>query len=99
GPDGHIASLFPGFPQLHETERRVVEVFDSPKPPPVRISMTFPPLNNSERVWFLVAGEGKAEAVARALGSGTLEDTPATGAHGTDESLWLLDVAAASQLS
>jgi 6-phosphogluconolactonase len=99
GPDGHVASLFPGFPQLHESERRVVEVFDSPKPPPVRISMTFPTLNNSARVWFLVSGEGKAEAVARALGDGTLEDTPATGAHGIDESLWLLDAAAAKDLS
>jgi 6-phosphogluconolactonase len=99
GPDGHVASLFPGFAQLHETERRVVEVFDSPKPPPVRISMTFPTLNNSSRVWFIVAGEGKAEAVARARGDGTLEDTPATGAHGIDESLWLIDEAAASQLS
>jgi 6-phosphogluconolactonase len=99
GPDGHVASLFPGFPQLHETERPVVEVFDSPKPPPVRISMTFPTLNNSARVWFLVSGDGKAEAVARALGNGTLEDTPATGAHGIDETLWLLDAAAASQLS
>jgi len=99
GPDGHVASLFPGFPQLHETERRVVEVFDSPKPPPVRISMTFPTLNNSSRVWFLVSGEGKAEAVARALGDGTIDDTPATGANGIDESLWLIDAAAASQLS
>jgi 6-phosphogluconolactonase len=99
GPDGHVASLFPGFAQLHETARQVVEVFDSPKPPPVRISMTFPRLNNSARVWFLVAGEGKAEAVARALGNGTLEDTPATGAHGIDESLWLIDEAAASQLT
>jgi 6-phosphogluconolactonase len=99
GPDGHVASLFPGFPQLHETDRPVVEVFDSPKPPPVRISMTFPTLNNSARVWFLVSGDGKAEAVARALGNGTLEDTPATGAHGIDETLWLLDAAAASRLS
>jgi 6-phosphogluconolactonase len=61
--------------------------------------MTFPTLNNSSRVWFLVSGEGKAEAVARALGDGTIDDTPATGANGTDESLWLIDAAAASQLS
>lgn len=99
GPDGHVASLFPGFAQLHEAERAVVEVFDSPKPPPVRISMTFPTLNNGARVWFLVAGEGKAESVARALGNGTLDDTPATGAHGIDETLWLIDAAAASRLS
>jgi 6-phosphogluconolactonase len=98
GPDGHVASLFPGFPQLHETDRRAVEVFDSPKPPPVRISLTFPALNHSDSVWFLVSGDGKAEAVARALGDGTLEDTPARGAHGRTETVWLLDEAAASKL-
>lgn len=98
GPDGHIASLFPGFAQLHETERRVVEVFDSPKPPPVRLTMTFPTLNNAASVWFLVAGVGKAEAVARAHGGGTIDDTPATGVRGHTETLWLLDEAAASLL-
>ncbi len=85
GPDGHVASLFPGFAQLHETERWAVEVFDSPKPPPVRITMTFPALNNADAVWFLVAGDGKAEAVARALGDGTIDDTPATGVKGQTE--------------
>jgi 6-phosphogluconolactonase len=98
GPDGHVASLFPGFPQLHETERLAVEVFDSPKPPPVRISLTFPALNNSAAVWFVVSGAGKADAVARALGDGTLDDTPARGAHGRTETTWLLDVAAASKV-
>jgi len=98
GPDGHIASLFPGFAQLHETERTVVEVFDSPKPPPVRVSLTMPTLNHADSVWFLVSGEEKAEAVARALGAGTLADTPATGVHGARETLWLLDEAAASKL-
>jgi 6-phosphogluconolactonase len=99
GPDGHVASLFPGFPQLHESERLAVEVFDSPKPPPVRISLTFPALNNSEAVWFIVAGEGKADAVARALGDSTLDETPARGPHGISETAWLLDDAAASKLS
>jgi 6-phosphogluconolactonase len=98
GPDGHVASLFPGFEQLHETQRRVVEVFNSPKPPPVRVTMTFPTLNNAEAVWFVVSGEGKAEAVARAMGNGTIDDTPATGVQGKTETLWLLDEAAASQL-
>ena len=98
GPDGHVASLFPGFGQLHETERRVVEVFDSPKPPPVRITMTFQALNNADAVWFLVSGAEKAEAVARALGAGAVDDTPAIGAKGTTETLWLLDDSAASLL-
>ncbi|MET0822662.1 MAG: 6-phosphogluconolactonase [Aeromicrobium sp.] len=98
GPDGHIASLFPGFAQLHETERRVVGVEGSPKPPPERISLTLPSINHARSVWLLVSGDGKAEAVARALGDGTLDDTPARGARGTDETVWLLDEAAASRL-
>jgi len=98
GPDGHIASLFPGFPQLHEAERRVAEVFDAPKPPPVRISLTLPALNHANSVWFLVSGDGKSDAVARALGPGTLVGTPATGVRGIHETLWLLDDAAASEI-
>ncbi len=98
GPDGHIASLFPGFAQLHETERRVVAVENSPKPPPERLSLTLPTLNHADSVWLLVSGDGKAEAVARALGDGTLEDTPASAARGTTETVWLLDEAAASAL-
>lgn len=99
GPDGHVASLFPGFSQLHELERRAVEVVDSPKPPSVRISLTFPTLSHADSVWFLVSGEGKAAAVARALGDGTIDDTPAIGVTGHNDTVWLLDADAASQLS
>lgn len=99
GPDGHVASLFPEFAQLHEQERRCVEVFDSPKPPPERISLTFPALNHTRATWFLVSGEGKADAVARALApEGSVEETPARAAHGRDETVWFLDEAAASTL-
>lgn len=100
GPDGHVASLFPHHDaSLHETSRRVVEELDSPKPPAQRLSLTFPALNHTVRTWFLVSGDGKAEAVARALAEeGTVEQTPARGAHGIEETLWLLDDAAASAL-
>ena len=99
GPDGHIASLFPGFPQLHETEQLAVAVFDSPKPPPVRVSLTYPALANSNTVMFIVAGADKADAVARALApNGTVDETPARGVAGLSETLWLLDAAAASKL-
>lgn len=98
GPDGHIASLFPGHPQVHESVRRAVEVFDSPKPPAQRISLTLPALNHAHSVWLLVSGEGKAEAVARAHGGATLDEIPATGAHGTAETVWLLDEAATKEL-
>ncbi|MEO6470580.1 MAG: 6-phosphogluconolactonase [Aeromicrobium sp.] len=98
GPDGHIASLFPGFAQLDEATRTVAEVFDSPKPPPVRITMTLPALNNAKSVWFLVSGAEKAESVARALGGADLHEIPATGVTGREETLWLLDEAGASKL-
>ncbi len=97
GPDGHVASLFPHREQLHEEDRDCVELFDSPKPPPVRISMTFPALNHTESVWFLVSGAEKADAVARALANeGSVDETPARGARGLQETRWLLDEDAAS---
>ena len=97
GPDGHVASLFPGFDQLDETERRCVEVFGSPKPPPERITLTFPALNHHREVWFLVSGEGKAEALAAARTDGPVSDIPARGITG--DLTWLVDSPAASQLS
>ena len=57
GPDGHVASLFPGFPQLDVDDRIAVAVTDSPKPPPERITLTFAALNRAKAVWFLVSGD------------------------------------------
>lgn len=98
GPDGHVASLFPGFPQLDVDDDIAVGVTGSPKPPPERVSLTFPALRRSTSVWFLVSGDGKAEAVASALGGADVHDTPAAGVQGTDETVWFLDRAAASRL-
>lgn len=105
GPDGHVASLFPGHPALDVDDRPAVAVLDSPKPPPERISLTFAALNRSRSVWFLVSGDAKAEAVAKALG-GTGEggeradphEIPAAGVTGEDETIWFLDRASASAL-
>lgn len=96
GPDGHVASLFPGFPQL-AVDDIAVGVTGSPKPPPTRISLTLPALNHSASVWFLVSGEAKADAVRRSLAdSGSIEETPARGVRGSAETVWFLDRDAAS---
>ncbi|NEA30852.1 6-phosphogluconolactonase [Streptomyces sp. SID13031] len=97
GPDGHVASLFPENPARVVVETSTVAVFDSPKPPPTRVSLTFPALANSRETWFVVSGEDKAEAVADAL-SGT-SDLPAAIPKGLDRTLWIIDEAAASQVS
>lgn len=98
GPDGHVASLFPGYPQLDVADRVAVAVTDSPKPPPERVSLTFGALNRTREVWFLVSGAGKAAAVARALGGVDPHEIPAAGVHGQERTLWLLDEDAAGQL-
>jgi len=102
GPDGHVASLFPGYPQLDVTDELAVGVTDSPKPPPLRISLTFPVLNRARQVWFVVAGDGKADAVARAHATGPeapdVHEVPAVGVHGRERTVWYVDEAAASRL-
>lgn len=98
GPDGHVASLFPGSPTLEAAEL-AVPVFDSPKPPPTRISLTLPVIQSAAEVWLLVAGSEKAPAVAAALDGAAVQDVPAAGAFGADRTRWMVDQAAASQLS
>ena len=102
GPDGHVASLFPGFPQLDVDDDITVAVTGSPKPPPLRISLTYPALNRTRQVWFLVSGDSKADAVARALATGDdaadRHEIPAVGVHGRERTVWFLDEAAASRL-
>ncbi|MFC3850822.1 6-phosphogluconolactonase [Corynebacterium hansenii] len=98
GPEGHVNSLFPGTPAIAETERTVVEVRDCPKPPPTRVSLTLPAINASERVWLLVSGEAKAEAVKAIADGADPADWPAAGVRGTAETIVFVDEAAASKL-
>ncbi|MEU0519114.1 6-phosphogluconolactonase [Streptosporangium sp. NPDC006007] len=97
GPDGHVASLFPGMPALYDT-RPVAAVHGAPKPPPTRITLTLPIIQNAREVWVIAAGEEKAGAVRLALsGSGPMQ-VPAAGARGRQRTLFLLDKAAASKI-
>lgn len=98
GPEGHVNSLFPDTAAVKETERMVVGVSDSPKPPPRRITLTLPAITRSREVWLVVSGAGKADAVAAAVGGAKPVDIPAAGAVGRDATVWLLDEAAASKL-
>lgn len=66
-PDGHTCSLFPGHELLEENDGWVAWLNDSPKPPPVRITLTFPVLNHAHRVAFVATGSGKQEILERAL--------------------------------
>ncbi|QDP97516.1 6-phosphogluconolactonase [Microlunatus elymi] len=100
GPDGHIASVFPDHPSFERSlsaTSDVIPVRDSPKPPPLRISLTHPAINRSAEVWFTVSGADKADAVGWAT-TGS-KPVPAGQAHGTERTLWLLDEAAAAKLN
>jgi 6-phosphogluconolactonase len=100
GPDAHTASLFPNDAALGERERAAVGV-ETPGMPPLvsRVTLTLPVVNAAREVVFLVAGEDKAEAVARAFGDAPGPDAPASLVDPESGSLTLLlDPAAASRL-
>jgi 6-phosphogluconolactonase len=99
GPDGHIASLFPGFPTLDVTNRDVVGSEAGHEPFIDRISLTLPRLCRTRELLFVVTGEGKADAVARALAGEPSHEAPgslARASEGTTRAV--LDRAAAASL-
>jgi 6-phosphogluconolactonase len=76
GPDGHVASLFPGSPGLDEDARLVVAAEAKLEPYVTRVTLTPPPLRAGRTVLFLVSGGAKAEAVARAFAGPPTPDVP-----------------------
>lgn len=94
GPDGHVASLFPGHPAQLTSDAVAVGVHDSPKPPPERVSLTIECLSRSEQVWFLVSGQDKSAAVRDGLDGAPAERSTATQVTGRRATLWLVDEAA-----
>ncbi len=97
GPDGHVASLFPGHPVYAAADTvEAVPVHDSPKPPPLRVSLSLACINRAREVWIVAAGAPKADAVARGLsGDKTL---PVAAVAGVERTLWLLDAAASTRI-
>ncbi len=66
GEDGHTASLFPGRDRgVTESAPDVLAVFDAPKPPPQRVSLSATRLGRTRELLFLVAGEAKRDAVTQ----------------------------------
>ncbi len=90
GEEGHVASIFPESPAAYE-ERPVVAVRGCPKPPPTRLTLTFPAIAAATEVWLMAAGAEKAAAVALALGGAGAVQVPAAGVRGRARTLWLLD--------
>jgi 6-phosphogluconolactonase len=78
GPDGHVASLFPGSPQLAEREKLVTWGPAGLEPFIDRVTLTLPALLSAKRIVFLVTGAAKAEAVRRAFREPISEDIPAS---------------------
>ncbi len=78
GPDGHMASLFPGSPQLDVTDRRATDGPAGLEPWVHRVTLTVPSIQSATRVVFLVTGAAKADAVARAFGGEITRDVPAS---------------------
>uniref|UniRef100_A0A1D1ZGB8 Probable 6-phosphogluconolactonase n=1 Tax=Anthurium amnicola TaxID=1678845 RepID=A0A1D1ZGB8_9ARAE len=104
GPDGHVASLFPGHPAIEQKGDWVTYLTDSPKPPPERITFTLPVINSASNVAIVVTGEAKAMAVHHAIDDVTegcdTSRMPARMVQPTDGKLvWFLDRSAASKLN
>jgi 6-phosphogluconolactonase len=92
GPDGHTASLFPGYPAIEETGRWVVGVPKANVAPFVpRVSLTLPALASCREMLFEIAGHDKKPILTRLLNGETL---PAVRARSNGETVWLVDQAA-----
>jgi len=78
GPDGHVASLFPGKPSLDVTDRKVVGSEPGLEPWVDRVTMTLPTLRAAREILFVVSGEAKADAVRRAFVEEPSRDTPSS---------------------
>ncbi len=94
GENGHTASLFPGTDALDERAHWVAAVKVDDATAPIRITLTYPILESTHAVAFLVAGEAKREVARRVLDGD--ETLPAARLHPVGGTLWIMDDAAAT---
>lgn len=99
GPDAHFASLFPdhGESEIDDPHVLVASVRDSPKPPPLRLTLTVPMIARSKHTWVFTSEVRKADAVAAAFAQRNNPHAPSSYADG-EELLWLIDKGAASKI-
>jgi len=97
GEDGHTASLFPGALALAERQRWVLGIEDSPKPPPQRVTLTWPLIGRARAVHLLAVGASKQRAVEDGVAAATdLARYPTHGLRlGAAAAHWWLDDASA----
>ena len=100
GPDGHLASLFPGSPQLKVEDRRATSGPAGLEPWVDRVTMTLPTIRAARQIVFLVSGAEKADAVARAFAGPVTDEVPASLVRLAPTRVQVfLDAAASSRLS
>ncbi len=97
GPDGHVASLFPGHPALGDA-RSVLAIEDAPKPPPRRLSLSLPTLTHARRVVLVAFGEEKASVIREAVEDVASALPVSRVARAAQRSAFVLDRAAGSLL-
>jgi 6-phosphogluconolactonase len=98
GPDGHVASLFPGRSNVANMQGIVLVEPDAPKPPPRRLTLAMPVLTNAARVAVVALGETKAAVMAEALGQHDSSLPVARVVRRASRVLVLMDDAAAARV-
>jgi len=95
GPDGHVASIFPGHPSV-DSALTCLPVDDSPKLPAHRVSMSLGTISNARHVWILASGAEKHDALDMLMTeSMATTDIPARGVHGQESTIVWVDQQAA----
>ena len=97
-PSAHIASLFPDHPQVKATEPTVLTITDSPKPPPERLTLSLPAINNSQRIWVILSGAEKASSLGLALAGAGADQVPVAGVLGRKRTVFFVDHDAAAEV-
>jgi len=104
GEDGHTLSLFPNHPSVtlaQETDQLVIPVYDSPKPPPDRISFSLKALEGVETAVAFISGASKAPIIAQ-IANGDRSLPIVVASQAIDKAgghvIWLVDEEALSQV-